>query len=148
MNSVTLKGFVETVGQAVERIGVASDQTEELRLQQTLAVAAGVMMGSAGVVWGIFLLVFNETLPSLLPFGYTVATVLNAALFRVTHRYRLFRFNLLTLSLFLPFLTMISLGATKSLARWSSGPLSLPWEQCFSLAVGRPSAGSSASSRS
>ena len=110
MNSVTLKGFVETVGQAVERIGVASDQTEELRLQQTLAVAAGVMMGSAGVVWGIFLLVFNETLPSLLPFGYTVATVLNAALFRVTHRYRLFRFNLLTLSLFLPFLTMISLG--------------------------------------
>ena len=110
MNSVTLKGFVETVGQAVERIGVASDETEELRLQQTLAVAAGVMMGSAGVVWGIFLLVFNETLPSLLPFGYTVATVLNAALFRVTHRYRLFRFNLLTLSLFLPFLTMISLG--------------------------------------
>ena len=110
MNTVTLKGFVETVGQAVERIGVASDETEELRLQHTLAVAAGVMMSGGGVVWGIFLLVFNETLPSLIPFGYTVATVLNLALFRVTHRYRLFRFNQLALSLFLPFLGMISLG--------------------------------------
>ncbi len=67
-------------------------------------------MSGGGVVWGIFLLVFNEDLPSLLPFGYTVATVLNVALFRVTHRYRLFRFNLLALSLSLPFLAMISLG--------------------------------------
>ena len=110
MNSVSLKGFVETVGQAVERIGGASDETEELRLQQTLTVAVGVMMGSAGVVWGLFLLVFNEALPSLIPFGYTVATVSNVALFRATHRYRLFRFNQLALSLFLPFLAMISLG--------------------------------------
>ena len=110
MNSVAIKGFVETVGQAVERIGVASDATEELRLQQTLAVAAGVMMSGGGVVWGIFLLVLDETLPSLIPFGYGVATVLNVALFRVTHRYRLFRFNLLALSLLLPFLVMISLG--------------------------------------
>ena len=39
-----------------------------------------------------------------------MATVLNLALFRATHRYRLFRFNLLALSLLLPFLTMISLG--------------------------------------
>ena len=91
MNSVSLKGFVETVGQAVERIGVASDETEELRLQQTLTVAVGVMMGGAGVVWGLFLLLFNEALPSLIPFGYTVATVSNVALFRATHRYRLFR---------------------------------------------------------
>ena len=110
MNSVTLKGFFETVGQAVERIGVASDETEEIRLQQTLAVAVGVMMSGGGVVWGIFLLVFSETLPSLIPFGYTVATVLNVTLFRGTHRYRLFRFNQLALSLFLPFLVMISLG--------------------------------------
>ena len=110
MNSVTLKGFVERVGQAVERITAASDEMEELRLQQTLTVAVGVMMGSAGVIWGLFLLVFNEALPSLIPFGYTVATVLNVALFRVTHRYRLFRFNQLALSLFLPFLGMISLG--------------------------------------
>ena len=110
MISVTLKGFVETVGQAFERIGVASDETEELRLQQTLAIAAGVMMSGGGLVWGVFLLVFDETLPSLIPFGYTVATGLNVALFRVTHRYRLFRFNLLALSLLLPFLVMISLG--------------------------------------
>ena len=110
MNSVTLKSFFETVGQALERIGVASDETEEIRLQQTLAVAVGVMMSGGGVVWGIFLLVFSETLPSLIPFGYTVATVLNVALFRGTHRYRLFRFNQLALSLFLPFLLMISLG--------------------------------------
>ena len=110
MSSVTLKGFVETVGQAVERIGVASGETEELRLQQTLVVAAGVIMGGGGVVWGIFLLVFNETLSSLIPFGYAAATVLNVALFRVTHRYRLFRFNHLALSLLLPFLGMISLG--------------------------------------
>ena len=69
MISVTLKGFVETVGQAVERIGVASDETEDLRLQRILAMAAGVMMSGAGVVWGIFRLVFNEALTSLIPFG-------------------------------------------------------------------------------
>ena len=110
MNSVTITGFVQAVGHAVERIGVASDETEELRLQRTLAVAAGIMMSGGGVVWGIFLLVFNETLPSLMPFGYTVATVLNLALFQATHRYRIFRSNLLALSLLLPFLVMVSLG--------------------------------------
>ena len=122
MNSITLKGFVEMVGQAVERIGVAPDETEELRLQRTIAVAAGVMMSGAGVVWGIFLLVFSETLPSLIPFGYTVATVSNLVLIRVTHRYRLFRFNQLALSLFLPFLTMISLGGyheSGAMVTWS-----------------------------
>ena len=110
MNSITLKGFVETLDQAVGRIGVVSEEAEELRLQQTLGVAAGLMMGGAGVVWGIFLLVFDETLPSLIPFGYTVATGFNMALLRATHRYRLFRFNQLALTLFLPFLVMVSLG--------------------------------------
>ena len=110
MNSVAIKGFIETVGQAVARIGVATDETEELRLQQTLAVAAGVMMSGGGLVWGIFLVVFDEPLPSIIPFGYTVATAMNVAVVRVTQRYRLFRFNLLTLSLLLPFLTMIALG--------------------------------------
>ena len=110
MNSVTRKSFVDTVAQAVERIGLAPDDTEEFRLQQSLAIAVGVMMGGAAVVWGVFLLVFSETLPSLMPFGYTVATVFNVALFRASHRYRLFRFNQLALSLFLPFLVMVSLG--------------------------------------
>ena len=110
MNSITLKGFVETLDQAVGRIGVASDEAEELRLHRTLGLAAGIMMGGAGVIWGILLFVFNETLPSLIPFGYTFATVLNVALLRVTHRYRLFRFNQLALSLLLPFLAMVSLG--------------------------------------
>ena len=110
MNGVTLKGFVEAVAQAVERIGVASDEAEEPRLQQRLAVATGIMMSGGGVVWGIFLFAFDDTLPSLIPFGYTVATGLNVALLRITRRYRLFRFNQLAFSLFLPFLVMISLG--------------------------------------
>ena len=149
MNSITLKGFVETLDQAVGRIGVVSEEAEELRLQQTLGVAAGLMMGGAGVVWGIFLLVFDETLPSLIPFGYTVATGFNMALLRATHRYRLFRFNQLALTLFLPFLVMVSLGGyTANPARWSSGHLLLLWEQCSSPADARPSAGSLASSQS
>ena len=98
MNGVTLKGFVEAVAQAVERIGVASDEAEEPRLQQRLAVATGIMMSGGGVVWGIFLFAFDETLPSLIPFGYTVATGLNVALLRITRRYRLFRFNQLAFS--------------------------------------------------
>ena len=104
MSSVSFKGFVETIGQAIERMGVAPTR------RKSFVVAAGVMMSSAGVVWGIFLLVFNEPIPSLIPFGYTVATVFNLVIFRMTHRYCLFRFNQLALSLFLPFLVMISLG--------------------------------------
>src|SRR5215211_1759555 len=97
--------------QAVERLGAAPDDTDEIRLQKTLVLVFAFAMSLAGIVWGCFAyLVYQSPLAALPPFGYVVLSLLNVVIFALTRRFRLFRFIQLFLSLVLPFLMMVALG--------------------------------------
>src|SRR5215218_3261179 len=96
---------------AVERLGAAPDDTDEIRLQKTLVLVFAFAMSLAGIVWGCFAyLVYQSPLAALPPFGYVILSLLNVVIFALTRRFRLFRFIQLFLSLVLPFLMMVALG--------------------------------------
>jgi len=99
------------LSRAVERLGAAPDDTDEIRLQKTLVLVFAFAMSLAGIVWGCFAyLVYQSPLAALPPFGYVVLSLLNVVIFALTRRFRLFRFIQLFLSLVLPFLMMVALG--------------------------------------
>ncbi|HBY96348.1 MAG TPA: hybrid sensor histidine kinase/response regulator [Chloroflexi bacterium] len=98
----------------VERAGASPGDTAEVRLKKTIMVAFALWMSSAGIVWGLIYLVFGERLAASIPFGYSLLTVLNLVLFRLTRRYLWFRFIQLLLSLLLPFLLALALGGFRS----------------------------------
>src|SRR5215216_1138174 len=96
---------------AVERLGAAPDDTDEIRLQKTLVLVFAFAMSLAGIVWGCFAyLVYQSPLAALPPFGCVLLSLLNVVIFALTRRFRLFRFIQLLLSLLLPFLMMVALG--------------------------------------
>jgi len=100
-----------SLSQAVERLGAAPDDTDEIRLQKTLVLVFACAMSLAGIVWGCFAyFVYQSALAALPPFGYVILSLLNVAIFARTRRFRLFRFVQLFLSLVLPFLMMVALG--------------------------------------
>src|SRR5215216_2036622 len=99
------------LSQAVERLGAAPHDTDEIRLQKTLVLVFACAMSLAGIVWGWFaLLVYQSILAALPPFGCVLLSLLNVVIFALTRRFRLFRFIQLFLSLVLPFLMMVALG--------------------------------------
>jgi adenylate cyclase len=68
------------------------------------------MMSMGGIVWGVICAVFSEPWASVIPFGYTIISLINIASFRVVGQFRVFRFIQILISLMLPFLLMIALG--------------------------------------
>ncbi len=97
--------------QGVERLGATPHETDEIRLQKTLVFVFACGMSLAGIIWGWFtLLVYQNALAALPPFGYMILSLLNVVIFALTRRFRLFRFVQLFLSLVLPFLMMAALG--------------------------------------
>jgi hypothetical protein len=100
-----------TLTQGVERLGATPHETDEIRLQKTLVFVFACGMSLAGIIWGWFaLLVYQNALAALPPFGYMILSLLNVVIFALTRRFRLFRFVQLSLSLVLPFLMMAALG--------------------------------------
>jgi hypothetical protein len=96
-----------TLSQAVERVGSAPDDTDEIRLQKTLVFIFACGMSLAGIVWGCYAyFVYQSALAALPPFGYVILTLLNVVFFALTRRFGRFRFIQLFLSLVLPFLMM------------------------------------------
>jgi hypothetical protein len=100
-----------SLSQAVERLGATPHETDEIRLQKTLVFVFACGMSLAGIIWGWFaLLVYQNALAALPPFGYMILSLLNVVTFALTRHFRLFRFIQLFLSLVLPFLMMVALG--------------------------------------
>jgi hypothetical protein len=97
--------------QVVQRLGATPHDTDEIRLQKTLVFVFACAMSLAGIIWGWFvLLVYQNSLAALPPFGYMIFSLLNVVIFVLTRHFRLFRFIQLLLSLLLPFLMMVALG--------------------------------------
>ena len=105
-----LQSALSRLERSAERLSRSQDDPQELRLQKLVMLAAAVMMGIGGTVWGIICVAFSEPWPSTITFGYTTITVFNIIAFRLFGQFRVFRFPQILISLMLPFLFMVSLG--------------------------------------
>ncbi len=94
----------------VARIGVAAQDSDEVRLQKSLLALGSLMFIAAGVAWGILYFLFGHPLAGFIPLSYAIISFLSVILFHLTRRFSLFLFSQLLLILLLPFLLMIALG--------------------------------------
>lgn len=81
-----------------------------MRVQRQVLLAMAVMTAAAGILWGPLYWAFGEKEAAVIPWIYTIATLVNVAAFSVLRRQDLFRFVQLMLILMAPFLLMASLG--------------------------------------
>ncbi len=94
----------------IEKIGIAPDDTDDVRLQKTSLLAGSLMIIVAAVLWGVAYMALGEPLAGLIPMSYAVVSTLSVIVFALTQRYHFFRFSQLLLILLLPFLLMMALG--------------------------------------
>ena len=110
MNQNTSRGLFSHVERTIEWIIASQSDSKELRLQKKLLVVTSATLSTSGIGWGFLILFNNEALVSSIPFAYAAISILNIAIFRLTHRYQIFRFVHLLISLMLPFLLLVALG--------------------------------------
>jgi len=92
------------------RIGVAPEDSDEVRLRKSSLVLGSVMFILAGALWGALYFLFGEPLAGAIPLSYAIISCVSIILFHLTRRYDFFLFSQLLLILFLPFLLMVALG--------------------------------------
>jgi len=91
-------------------IGDRPDDSDSDKLKHHFLVAMGALMSVGGVIWGSAALAYGITFQSLIPFSYTLLTIVNFLNFRASKNFRLTRFFQVLLSLLLPFFFQWSLG--------------------------------------
>ena len=95
---------------ALLRIGDRPDDPENVLLMHHFLVAMGVFMSVGGLIWGSISLTFGLVPQSVIPFSYTLLTVINFYYFRRSKNFHLARFFQVLISLLLPFMFQWSLG--------------------------------------
>lgn len=91
-------------------IGDKITDTEQEKIQHHLLVYMGLSMGCGGLLWGSISTYFQLFLPGSIPFGYSILTIINFALFHITKNFHRARFVQVLISLLLPFMFQWSLG--------------------------------------
>ncbi|MGK2851735.1 MAG: adenylate/guanylate cyclase domain-containing protein [Candidatus Limnocylindrales bacterium] len=103
-------------------IGVAADDTDDVRLQKvTLTLSALVVTGLA-VIWVATYLVLDRPVSAAIPAAYQLASLVALVAFARTKAYRPFRFGQIVLIFVLPFLLQWSLGgyiASSAISLWA-----------------------------
>ncbi len=94
----------------IATMGNAPGDTEELRLHKRFLIYMAVLMSGGGILWGTICSVFGLYVPAIIPFGYTVLSIINLSSFAIWKRFRPVRFFQVLISLLLPFLFQWSLG--------------------------------------
>ena len=92
------------------RLGAEPEDSDDVRLQKTLLLASSLMLGVLAIIWGLIYLYFGEPLAAAIPLLYSALSAISIAIYITSHRYQLFRFSQILLTLLLPFLLMIALG--------------------------------------
>ncbi len=94
----------------VLKIGINPTDDDSVVLRQQFLVFQGLAMSMGGLLWGTLLLVFNYPLPAIIPYGYTVLTIINFYMFNRTKNFVIARNIQTAISLFLPFMLQWLLG--------------------------------------
>ncbi|MDX1437022.1 MAG: adenylate/guanylate cyclase domain-containing protein [Anaerolineales bacterium] len=84
--------------------------SDDLKLQKALIVAASILIMVAGLLWGTLYLAFGELIAGAIPIAYSTLSLVSLAVFLRTRRYEPYRISQLVLILLLPFFLMIALG--------------------------------------
>jgi signal transduction histidine kinase len=105
-----IAGLWQTIFSAVTAIGTNNKDSEEQRLQKLILLITTILITIAGFIWGLFYFLFDEAMPALIPFSYSLLSIANLIMLRISRSFRIFRFVQLLLTLFLPFLVMLALG--------------------------------------
>lgn len=82
----------------------------------------GSLMSMGGLLWGSIAFYFGLYAEGMIPYGYTILTILNFIYFAARKNFRIVRFNQVLISLILPFLFQWVLGgfsATGGMMLWS-----------------------------
>ena len=99
---------------SVAAIGDTPNDTEQEKVQHHLLIYMGLLMGCGGIIWGSITAYYGLYGPSLIPFGYSVLTVVNFFQFYLTKNFLRTRFLQVLMSLLLPFMFQWSLGGFAS----------------------------------
>ena len=109
------------------RIGADPGDDEDTRLRKVLLLVAALTIAPLAVVWGGLYWVAGATASAVIPWTYTVLSVLGIVVFGVTRRYSWFAVSQFTPYMILPSVLMWSLGGPINgsvVAIWSAlGPI-------------------------
>lgn len=105
-----ITGLWHKILSVITAIGIDHQDSEEQRLQKLILLITTILITIAGMIWGLFYFLFNEPKPALIPFSYSLLSIANLIMLRISRSFRNFRFVQLLLTLFLPFLVMLALG--------------------------------------
>ena len=105
-----IQRFIQRAIPWVARVGVDSQDSDEVRVQKSSLVLGSFMFIIAGALWGILYFLFSEPIAGSIPLSYAIFSLSSVIIFHFTRRYKFFLFSQLLLILFLPFLLMIALG--------------------------------------
>jgi len=100
---------------------VAPDDHPDLVFQKQLLIAGSLVIIPIGLIWGAMYLLYGETLASLIPSGYSLASLASLVFCNRFRKFHIFRFVQLALILVCPFVLMLSLGG------FSSGSTVIIW---------------------
>lgn len=92
------------------RIGIYPTDDDNTILRKQFVVYQGSAMGLGGLLWGTLLLAFNFPIPSIIPYGYTLITIINFFFFDKYKNFAVARNVQTIISLCLPFFLQWSLG--------------------------------------
>lgn len=104
------ENLLQSLFDAVSRIGADPEDDVEVRLEKTLLVTFALMVSALGLLWGSIYLAFGERMAAAIPYTYSLFSLLSISIFGETRAYGFFRSSQLVLILVLPFLLMVSLG--------------------------------------
>ena len=101
-----MKSFLDSI----LHIGDRPNDPDNVMLMHHFLVAMGVFMSVGGLIWGSLSLAYGFTLQSLIPYSYTLLTIINFLFFKRFKNFQLTRFFQVLISLLLPFLFQWSMG--------------------------------------
>jgi signal transduction histidine kinase/CheY-like chemotaxis protein/HPt (histidine-containing phosphotransfer) domain-containing protein len=108
--------------QLVARLWDITEDPEDTRPRQTILATFTLCVSIGGLLWGVIFLLLGLTVAATIPLAYTALAAGNLWLFRVTHRFALFRLVQLSATVLLPLLVLIALGgfaASGGVVLWS-----------------------------
>ena len=97
-----------------QKIGASQIRSKDDELYKQMLVMISILIGIAGIVWGILYLILGLTLSAIFPFAYSLLIGVSIILFHFRKRYSQFLFTQLFLILFTPFFLQWNIGGFSS----------------------------------
>jgi len=91
-------------------IGHKFGDSEEIKVQKSFLVFLATFMSLGGIIWGCLLVSFEIYIPSIIPFGYVIISIINIGTFKYTKDFKSTRIIQVFISMALPFMLQASLG--------------------------------------